>query len=187
MQNVKQGSKFKMLSSSSLVLLAILSLFSCNKNVTEKPGLDDNEVNASMQSSQARENNGLVAVPFAETLFVPCANSGAGENITLTGTTNFVYHMRWNDHGFSLVYHANSRGLTGVGVSSGETFVGSDGTQGTVTGSWVNSQWKGITIEHMRIIGKNTTYIVKYKYQLIVTPDGNVTVSTIEKTIDCSM
>ena len=187
MQNVKQASKFKLLSTSFLALFVMLLLSSCSKNIAEMPGQDNTEVSALNQSSPSRMNNGLVAVPFEETLFVPCANGGAGENVTLTGTTNFVYQMAWNDHGFNLVYHANSHGVTGVGLSSGETFVGSGGTQGSVIGSWVNNQWIGTTIEQMRIIGQNTTYIVKYKYQLIVTPDGNVTVSIREKTIECKM
>jgi hypothetical protein len=86
-----------------------------------------------------------------------------------------------------LVYHANSHDLTGVGLSSGETFAGSDGTQGSVIGSFVNSQWIGTTIEQMRVIGQNTKFTVKYKYHLVITPDGNVSVSISDKTTDCSM
>src|SRR5258706_9998289 len=108
MQNVKQASEFKLLSSSFLALFVSLLLFSCTKNIAEKPSPDNTEVSARIQSSsQARPDNSLVAVPFEETLFVPCANGGTGENVTLTGTTNFVYQMTWNDHGFTLVYHAN--------------------------------------------------------------------------------
>jgi hypothetical protein len=185
MQNVKQVSALKLVSTSFLALSAMLLLFSCRKDTTEMTGQENTASSALSSSSPSKMNNSLAVVPFEETLFVPCANGGAGENVTLTGITNFVYQMRWNDQGFSLVYHANSHGVTGVGVSSGETFVGTDGTQGSVMGSWVNNQWIGTTIEQMRIIGNNTRYIVKYKYHLIVTPDGNVTVSTSEKTIDC--
>jgi hypothetical protein len=187
MQHVKQASKFKMLSTSFLALFVMLLLVSCSKNITETPGRDNTGVSSHIQSSQDQSNNGLVAVPIAETLFVSCANGGAGENITLTGTTNFVYQITWNDHGFHLVYHANSHALTGVGLSSGETFTGSDGTQGTVMGSFVNNQWIGTTNERMIINGQNTKYTIVYKNHLVVTPDGKVTVSISEKTIDCSM
>ncbi|HET9280294.1 MAG TPA: hypothetical protein VFN95_19000 [Flavitalea sp.] len=187
MQHVNQASKFKLLSTSFLAFLIMLLSSSCSKNSDVLPGANNMEVKALNQSSSSKMNNSLVAVPFEETFFVPCANGGAGENVTLTGTTNFVYQMTWTDHGFKLVYHANSRGITGVGLTSGETFVGSEGTQGSVVGSWVNNQWIGNTIERMRIIGRNTTYIVKNKYQLIVTPDGKVTVNSMEKTIDCDV
>ena len=185
MQNVKQASKFKSLSISFLALSAMLLLSSCSKNMEEMPGQDNMEVNALKQSSPSQMNNSLVAVPFNETLFVPCSNGGSGENVALTGTTNLVYQMTWNDQGFNMVYHSNSQGITGVGLTSGEIFLGSTGTKGSVRGSWVNNQWIGIMLERMRIIGQNTTYIVKYKYQLIVTPDGKVNVSTREKSIDC--
>jgi hypothetical protein len=187
MQIVKQASKFKLLSNSFLALFVMLVLFSCSKNITEMPGQDNTGASAGIQSSQSQPSNGLVEVSFEETLLVPCANGGTGENVTLTGTTHFVYQMIWNDHGFHLVYHANSHRVTGLGLTSGETFVGSDGTQGTVTASWVNNQWIGTTIEQMKIIGQNTKYIVKYKNHLVVTPDGKVTVSTSDKTIECSM
>ena len=185
MQNVKQASKFKSLNISLLALSVMLLFSSCSKNMEEMPGQDNMEVSALNQSSPSQMNNSLVAVPFNETLFVPCSNGGSGENVALTGTTNLVYQMTWNDQGFNMVYHSNSHGITGVGLTSGEIFLGSAGTKGTVRGSWVNNQWIGIMLERMRIIGQNTTYIVKYKYQLIVTPDGKVNVSTREKSIDC--
>jgi len=185
MQHFKQVSMRKLLSTSFLASFAMLFLFSCSKNLTETPAQDNTNANTLNASSASKMNNGLVAVPFEETLFIPCANEGAGENVTLTGTTHFVYQMTWNDHGFSLVYHANSQRVTGVGLSSGETFIGSEGTQGSAKGSWVNNQWIGTTIEQMRMIGRNSKYLVKYKYHLIVTPDGDVKVSTSEKTIDC--
>ena len=185
MQHVKQVSTLKLLSTSFLAFFGMLLLFSCSKNLNDTPAQDNTNSNALNSSSPSRMNNSLVAVPFEETLFVSCANGGAGENVTLTGTTNFVYQMRWNDHGFSMVYHANSQRVTGIGLSSGEKFVGSDGTQGTVMGSWVNSQWIGTTIEQMKIIGSDSRYVVKYKNHITVTPDGNVTVTTNEKTIDC--
>jgi hypothetical protein len=187
MQNVKQVSVIKLLSNSFLALFVMLFLFSCSKNIAEMPGQDNTGASTSIQTSQAQPKNGLLQVPFAEELFVSCANGGAGENVTLTGSSHLVYQITWNDHGFHLVYHANSRDLTGIGLSSGETFVGTDGTQGSVMGSWVNNQWIGTTIEQMRITGQHTTFIVKYKYHLIVTPDGNVTVSISDKTTDCSM
>jgi hypothetical protein len=187
MQHVKQASAFKLLSIFFFALFVTLFLFSCKKDMAEMPGQDNAQVSALNQSSSSNMNNSLVAVPFQETLFVPCGNNGAGENVSLTGTTNFVYQMTWNDHGFNLVYHSNSHRITGVGLSSGEMFLGSLGTNGSVMGSWVNNQWVGSTIERMRITGRNTTYIVRYKYKLIVTPNGNVTVSTSDKTIECKM
>ena len=185
MKNVKQSTNIKLLSSSFLAVFLMLLLSSCNKNLADKTVADE-PLSALGKSPSNNENNGLVQVPFEETLFVPCANGGTGEDVTFTGTTHFVYQMVWNENGFHLVYHDNSQGLTGTGLITGEKFSGSDGTQGTVSASWVDNKWTGTTIEQMKLTGKNTKYTVRYKHHLVVTPDGKVTVSTSEKTVDCS-
>jgi hypothetical protein len=185
MQKVKQTPTFKLLITPLLALFTMVLLFSCSKNIAEIPGQNNPELSASNQSSPSHMNNGLAVAPFESTLFVPCANGGAGEDVALTGKTNFIYQMSWNEHGFSLVYHDNSYGVTGVGLSSGETFTASGGTQETVMGSWVNNQWIGTLIRQLRIIGQGSSFIVNYKYRITVTPDGNVTVNIREETIDC--
>lgn len=185
MQNLRQTSRFERFSVGMSALLVMMLLFSCSKNITDspsEPATTSAAVNASAPSS---ERNGNTAVPFENTLFVPCANGGAGENVALTGKTSFVYEMAWTDHGFTMIYHDNSHEVTGVGLSSGETFTGSGGTEGVVMGSWVNNQWMGDMVRQMRIIGENTVFRVNYKLHLIVTPDGNVVVNIREQTVDC--
>lgn len=143
------------------------------------------QANTINKSSTTQTENSLAVAPFEETLFVPCANGGAGEQVSLTGSIHFVYQMFWTDRGFSLVYHDNSQGVTGVGLTSGETFTGSEGTQGTVSAVWENDQWIGTTIQQMRITGRTASYVIKYKRQVVITPDGKVTVNIKEKTVDC--
>jgi len=185
MQNLKQSAKLNFLSASTLVILTMLTLFSCSKNSSEIT-TGDKEPALSNSSSPSHEKYGSVDVPFEATVFVPCANGGAGENVALSGTMNFVYQLTWTDHGFSMVFHDNSYGVTGIGLSSGETFVASAGAQGTSTGSWENSQWIGTGTRHLRIVGQGTRFMVDYKYHLVITPDGNVTVSSGEQTSDCN-
>lgn len=124
-------------------------------------------------------------MPFETTVFVPCANGGAGEDVKLTGFTNFIYGMTWTEHAFTLVYHDNVHQVKGVGLSSGEKFVASGGTNQTVLGVWYSSQWVGTLIAQMRIVGQDTRFTVNYKYHITATPDGNVTVNSTEQTADC--
>ena len=142
------------------------------------------EVTEAVSSNSS--DNIIHAVPFETTLYVPCANGGAGENVTLTGFTNFIYGMTWTDHGFTMVYHDNFHEVTGVGLTSGETFVASGGTNGIVLGVWYSGQWVGTTISQMKVIGKNTRFTITFKYHITVTPDGNVTVNSREQTVDCN-
>jgi hypothetical protein len=183
MKNVKQASKLELFSAALFALAAMVLVFSCTKNIAEVPAQDNEHLAAA--NSQSNTRNSIVAVPFENTVFVSCANGGAGEDVLLTGKTNFVYQIAWNENGFSMVYHDNVHEVNGVGLSSGENFAASGGTQGTVRGSWVSNQWVGTTIQQLRIIGPNTSFTVNNKLQLVVTPDGNVTVSVREQTTDC--
>jgi hypothetical protein len=185
MRNVNQTSTLKLLSIFFLALFSMVLLFSCSKNAAELTGQDKAELTVADASSPSSSRNSIVSVPFENTVFVPCANGGAGEDVLLNGYTAFVYQIVWNDHDFSLSYHGNDHHVTGVGLSSGESFVSSGGFEGTVMGSWVNEQWVGTIIRQLRIIGQNTVFTVNYKLQLIVTPDGKVTVSAREQTADC--
>jgi hypothetical protein len=186
MKNVKQVSKFELFSAGLSALFVIVLLFSCSKNMDDAPVHENAQLNAASQSSQSNTRNSIVAVPFENTVFVPCANGGAGEDVTLSGKTNFVYQLAWNEQGFTLVYHDNSYQITGVGLTTGETFGASGGTQGTVKGFWFSGQWVGNMVRQLRIVGQNTNFTVSSKLKLIVTPDGEVKVSVDEDTIDCN-
>ena len=185
MQNVKQPSKF-LFGGCALSLLVAALLLSCTKEKAEIPNEDNAALNVAGISPQSSPRTSIVAVPFENSEFVPCANGGAGEDVLLSGYTAFVYQISWNENGFSLSYHGDNHQVTGVGLSSGESFVGSGGFEATVRGSWVNSQWAGTTIQQLRIVGQSTVFSVNYKLQLTVTPDGTVTVSVGERTIDCN-
>lgn len=186
MQQVMQFSKLRsMIIGFSSVLTAAL-LFSCNKDVADVPGSHVEEATAANGSSNSANENTIHAVPFETTLFVPCANGGAGEEVVLTGFTNFIYQISWSVQGFTLIYHDNVHQVTGIGVSSNETFVSSGGTNETVRGSWVNSQWIGTMTRKMRIIGPNTNFTVNYKYRITVISDGTVIVKSTEQAADCN-
>jgi hypothetical protein len=185
MQTTNQVLKFNFFSLGAVAFLTMLFLFSCKKDSSDV-ATGGTEIASSNLSSAAHEKYGSVAVPFEATVFVPCANGGVGENVALSGTMNFVYQMTWTNNNFSMVFHDNSYGVTGLGLSSGETFAASSGTQGTAVGSWENSQWIGTGTRHLRIVGSNSTFSVDYNYRLIVTPDGNVTVSVWDQTSNCN-
>jgi len=169
-----------------LSVLTVALLFSCTKNVADVPDQAEEEATTANGSPNGSSANIIHAVPFENIVFVPCANGGAGENVLLTGFTNFIYGMTWTDHGFTALYHDNVHQVTGIGLSSGESFVANGGTNGTVLGVWYSSQWVGTTSSQMRIIGQNTRFTIKYKYRITVTPGGNVTVDSREQTADCN-
>ncbi|HJS56055.1 MAG TPA: hypothetical protein VJ765_16000 [Chitinophagaceae bacterium] len=168
-----------------LAVLTVALLFSCTKNVADVPDQAAEEATAVDGNPNGNNDNIIHAVPFETTVFVPCANGGAGENVKLTGFTNFIYGTTWTDHGFTVLYHDNVHQVKGVGLTSGESFVASGGTNGTALGVWYSSQWVATTMRQMNIIGQNTRFTVSYKYHIAVTADGNISVSSTEQTADC--
>lgn len=186
MENVIKLSKPAQTIIGFLFVITLSLLSSCTKNAADIPTPTEAELTSSNQSGQSANENTIHAVPFEANLFVSCANGGAGETVEFSGFTNFIYQLAWTDHGFTLVYHDNTHKVKGVGVLSGETFVVSGGTNGTVMGSWVNSQWIGTTIRQLRVTGQNTNFTITYKYHITVISDGTVIVKSIEQTADCN-
>ncbi|HEY1870518.1 MAG TPA: hypothetical protein VGG71_05630 [Chitinophagaceae bacterium] len=183
MKNSKTVVKLKFVGVSLFVIVSTL-LFSCSKNLNETPAQQSAEQTIA-KGSPSSARSSTVAVPFENTLFVSCANGGAGEDVAMTGKTNFVYHIEWNDHGFSMVYHDNTREIKGVGAITGDNFVGSGGTQGNVSGSWESGQWVGTTISRLKIEGNNSSYTFNYHYHITITPDGDVTVKILNQSVTC--
>ena len=169
-----------------LSVLTVALLFSCTKNVADLPDQAAEEATAVDGNPNGNNDNIIHAVPFDASRYIPCANGGAGEDVTLTGFTNFIYQTSWTDQGFTLVYHDNAHQVTGTGVSSGESFVGSGSINGIIRGSWVDRQWVGTTIGQLRITGQNTSFTITYKYHITVTRDGTVTVESEAETADCN-
>jgi hypothetical protein len=188
MQHVKQTSKFKLVSSSFLALFVMLLSSSCSKNVTDMPDQNNTEVSLSNQSSGAEVSSSEELVPYDRTLFVPCGNSGAGEEVTLTGSLKFVEQIIYNDRGFTFNYNVIAQGITGVGLSTGEKFQASGGNKGTITGEFgEEGQYTRVFMEKLMIVGQNSVFKVLYKTKITITPDGKITTSIEEETVDCNM
>ena len=170
-----------------LTLFAMPLLFSCTKNIAELPNQGKVEASISNQSSPAQTRNSVETVPFERTVFVPCANNGEGEEVQLTGEILIVDHVTFTNHGFTLTYHTNPQGLTGVGLITGDNFTASGGSNGTISGAFENDQHAGGYIEQTRIIGQHSQFIVQYKFHVTVTSDGRITSSISEEKIICRM
>jgi|SRR5678810_291164 len=167
-------------------ILLMLLLFSCKKSINELPVQDKVDASLANQSSGAEVSSTDETVPYDRTLFVPCGNSGAGEEVTLTGSLKTFEEIVYNNHGFTLNYHVIAQGITGVGLSTGEKFQASGGNKGAITGEFgEEGRYSRVFIQQLRIIGQNTVFKVTYKTKITVTPDGKITTSIEDETIDC--
>jgi len=169
----------------SLSVVALTLLFSCSKNIAEIPGQE--EVSASNQSSGAQTQNSIELAPYASTLFIPCANGGAGEDVTLTGTVKIVRQEMYNNQRFTFILHAVPQGVTGVGLSTGDNFTAIGGSQETVTGTIeYGGQYSATYIQQMRFTGQGISFIVKYKFHVAVTSNGEISTRIDEEKIECN-
>jgi hypothetical protein len=179
---------YKTKRSNFLLILPMLLLFSCSKNIAELPDQANVEESISNQSSQTQVSNSVESVPFERTLFVPCGNGGEGEEVALNGSIKLVEQIIFNDHGFTFTYHAILQGISGLGLSTGENFVVSGGDKGTITGEFgEEGQYTRVFMGQLRIIGQSSAFTVRYKFKVTITPNGNITTRIEQEEIDCRM
>jgi len=169
-----------------LTISGMLLLFSCKKSSDELPLPESLEENTSVLSSTANVSTYEESIPYDRTLFVPCGNGGAGEEIALTGTLQFVEQIIYNIRGFTLNYHLLSKGVTGTGLTTGEKFESSGGNSGTITGEFgEEGQYTRIFTTQLRIVGQSSVFTVFYKSKITITPDGKITTRIEEENVDC--
>jgi len=184
MQTLKRASVLKFTTHVFFSLLTAAALFSCSKDNVDGPAAEISDALPAI-SSNASDRTSTVAVPYDNTVYVPCANGGAGEYVHLTGSTNFLYTISWTDHGFTYGYHANSYAIKGVGLTSGVQFVASGITEGQVAASWVNEQWIAIFTDQLRVTAPTTSFVVRNTYHATTTPDGEVLINLREREVEC--
>lgn len=185
MQNAIQLSTIKSMIIGFLSVLALTLLFSCSKNIAERPGQE--EVSASSQSSGAQTEHSVVSEPYESTLFIPCANGGAGEDVTLTGTVRIVRQETNNNQRFTFILHAIPDGITGVGLSTGVNFTAIGGSHDVVTGTIeYGGQYSATYVQQMRFAGQGITFVVKYKFHVTITSDGQISTRIDEEKVECN-
>lgn len=168
-------------------ILSMLLLLSCKKNMNDLPGQENVAARLTSQSSSANVSRSEEVVPYDQTLFVPCGNGGAGQEVALTGSLKIVEETVYNSHGFTLNYHVITQGITGVGLSTGEKFQASGGNKGTISGEFgEEGQYSRVFIQQLRIVGQHSVFKVSYKTKITITPDGKITTSIEDETVDCN-
>jgi hypothetical protein len=95
-----------------------LSSYGCREDVTGPARRSD-------VSFAAAASTQIVVNPISTTKFVPCANGGLGEDVSLSGDIHSVFHVTLDGLGGAhvVVIH-NPQGVSGVGLTTGATYQG---------------------------------------------------------------
>lgn len=120
-------------------------------------------------------------------VFIPCANGGAGENVTLTGDLHALNTFVINDNIVKGTYHFQPMGISGVGSITGAKYQATGETQGDYKGSLVNGQYQESYTNNFRIIGQGTdnNYIVQAVFHVTINASGVVTTVVDKFTGNC--
>ncbi len=106
------------------------------------------------------------------TVFIPCAEGGAGEIVDLTGPLHTLISFTINGNNVSGFFHFQPQGITGTGETTGAKY-----------------QATGVTQErnNFRIIGQGpgNNFLVHETLHFTINADGTVTVFHDNFSVDC--
>lgn len=125
-------------------------------------------------------------IPILFNPFVPCANGGAGEVVELTGEMHMIIHITSNDNHVTTSIHQSFVRLTGVGLTTGDTYrsVGAWGTNFTSQSDGDTSVVTGAS--NILVVGRgpDNDLVFRQVFHLTVA-NGEITSSHNNFTVDC--
>ncbi len=126
-------------------------------------------------------------IPLQQTVFVPCANNGAGENVELTGQLHVLITFTINKNNVSGKVHFQPMGATGVGQTTGDKYQATGVTQDQFSGSLVNGKYEETFVNNFKIIGQgnNNNFLVHENFHITILQDGTVTVTHDNFSAEC--
>jgi hypothetical protein len=156
-----------------LVAATVLALSSlgCRSEVTAPANRD--RPSLSLAATTSTEN---VERVIAVTKFVPCANGGLGEDVSLSGSFHDKFHVTLDGHGGAHVevLH-NPQGVSGVGLTTGTKYVGAGASPQDESNVTVGEEHTSVT--NMRILGQgpNNNLLIHTDFHVTILANGTVT------------
>lgn len=119
--------------------------------------------------------NDVVDANFS--VFVSCANGGAGEVVQVSGPLHTLIRYTINGTNVSGGGHFQPQGMSGVGLTTGTKYQATGVTQDAFKGSLQNGQLNGTFINNFRFIGQgpNNNFLVHENYHFTINANGIVT------------
>jgi hypothetical protein len=129
---------------------------------------------ACLPAQAAVQVNESIDIEFAA--FVPCANGGAGEIVTLSGPLHVLITYTVNGNRVRGKTHFQPQGLSGVGQSTGDSYRGVGVTQDHFSGSLQNGQYTGTYVNNFRIIGQGpgNNFHLHENFHLTINANGEL-------------
>ena len=121
------------------------------------------------------------------TVFVPCADGGAGEIVDLAGPLHTLASFTINGNNVSGYFHFQPQEIVGVGETTGVKYKATGVTQQSFKTAFLNSQANLTYVNNFRIIGQGpgNNYLVHETLHLTFNANGTITVVHDNFSIAC--
>lgn len=118
----------------------------------------------------------------AFSVFVPCADNGAGELVDLAGTMHAHSALTSNPNGEAGQIHINARGVTGFGQITGDSYVAVGGQQDDFKVSLQNDVWIATLKYTLRVIGRGggSDFLIHFKRHVTYNAAGTLVVDQVQ-------
>jgi hypothetical protein len=124
-------------------------------------------------------------IPIVVDEFVPCANAGAGELVTLSGTLHVLQHTTIDEAGgVHVTLHVQPAGVSGTGQTTGDRYRGTGVTQQQFNTVGASTQ---TLLNNFRIIGEGprNNLLVHHTFHVTVNANGEVTATVDNFNLEC--
>jgi hypothetical protein len=166
----------------------VLTFSGCTKE-TKAPVSSQNEsmLSSSVQANAAAVVNTNESIPTDLEIFIPCANGGAGELVTVSGFLHVTSSVIINGNHVRVKTHFQPQGLSGLGETTGDRYNATGVTQDEFSGSLVNGQFQETYVNNYKIIGQGTgnNYLVHETFHITVNAEGTVTTTIDNLSVEC--
>lgn len=168
---------------SFMVCLATGMLAACAESTTAPLTVpSDGPVPAFAPAATITTNNVFNVTLF---VFVPCANGGSGELISVSGPLHDLFHVTFNSAGNGVLkFHDQPQGISGTGFVTGDKYQATGVTQETVN---FNTGFELTFINNFRMIGQGpgNNFAVHDNFHITVNANGDVTSFHDNFSVDC--
>jgi hypothetical protein len=126
------------------------------------------------------------AVPFEQTVSVPCANGGAGEDVLVSGFLHVLITATLDASGtIHTTTHFQPMGVAGTGLTTGDVYRATGITRDEANGN--EMPFEATSVNNFRLIGpgKGNNFLVHEVFHVNVDKDGVATVHVDSSSTEC--
>jgi hypothetical protein len=140
---------------------------------------------AGVASAGVTQNDVNQTIPWSD--FIPCANGGAGEDVSGTIDLHILMTTTVNGNSVSGKYHFQPQGSDLTGSVTGDAYKATGVSQGTFKGSLQNGQFTATDVNNYRLIGHGpgNNLLIHEVDHITVNANGDVTVTFEKPSVDC--